>query len=54
LDVLEQVRIADSLCGLDPRHLAVEGGPAHAVRLVDRIANAAIRSETPPALERLT
>ena len=53
LDELEKVGIADGLCGLDLIHLAVEGGPAHAMRLADRITNAAVRSETPPALERL-
>jgi hypothetical protein len=54
LDELEKTGVADRLGGLDLLHLAVEGGPAHAMGLVDRIANAAVRSETLAALERLT
>jgi hypothetical protein len=54
LNELEVTGTADRLCGLDLIHLAIEGGPAHALGLVDGIANAAVRSETVPALERLT
>ena len=53
MDEEEQVRVADGLCGLDLLHLPVEGSPAHALGLVDGIANAAVRSETVAALERL-
>jgi hypothetical protein len=35
----EETCIADGLCGLDLVHLAVKGGPAHAMRLVDGIAS---------------
>jgi hypothetical protein len=53
LDEPEETGIADGLGGLDLLHLAVEGGPPHPLGFVDRIANAAIRSKTAPALERL-
>jgi hypothetical protein len=45
LEEQREVGIADGLCGLDPLYLAVEGGPAHALGLVDGVSNAAIRSE---------
>jgi hypothetical protein len=50
----EEAGVADGLCGLDLRHPAVEGSPTHALGLVERIANAAIRSEALAALESLT
>ncbi len=45
--------VADGLCGLDPFHFALEGGPAHALGLVDGISDATIRSEALAALECL-
>ncbi len=54
LDEPEEMSIANGLGGLDLIHLAVEGGPAQALRLVDGISNAAIRSEALAALECLT
>ena len=53
LDEPEETGIADGLCGLDLLHLAVKGGPAHPLGLVDGIADAAICSKTVAALERL-
>src|SRR3954447_16831850 len=43
LDELEHVSVAGRLGGLDLLHLAFEGGPTHAVGLVDGIADAAVR-----------
>jgi hypothetical protein len=54
LDEPEKSGIADGLGDFDLAHLAIEGGPAHALGLVDGIANAAVRSEALPALEGLT
>jgi hypothetical protein len=54
LDEPEETGIADSLCSLNLIHLAVEGGPAHVLGLVDGIADAAIRSETLAAFKCLS
>jgi hypothetical protein len=51
LDEQEEPCIANGLCGLDLIHLAAEGGPTHALGLVDGIADAAICSEAVPALK---
>jgi hypothetical protein len=53
LDEPKETGIADGLCGFNLLHLAVEGDPAHSLGFVDGIANAAVRSETVAALERL-
>jgi hypothetical protein len=53
LEDSHQVCVADGFCGLDLIHLAVECGPAYALKLVDRIANASICSEMLAAPEGL-
>lgn len=44
LDALNEAGVANGLGGLDLLHLAVEGGPAHALGLADRITDATICS----------